>query len=166
MASFLRSLDACVRRAFRAEPMTTTNDANPPANAFTHSFVVPDSDIDELGHAGNVTWVRWVNEAATAHSTSVGLGLDAYRALGLLWVVRRHEIDYLAPAFAGERVDALTWIDSVRGATALRRTLFLRSASETPLARAATTWALVAISTGRPTRVPPELGLRYGFGGG
>lgn len=146
--------------------MKPTNDANPPANAFTHSFAVPDADIDMLGHAGNVTWIRWVNEAATAHSESVGLGLDAYRSLGLLWVVRRHEIDYLAPAFAGEQVDAITWIDSVRGATALRRTSFLRSADATPLARAATTWVLLSIGTGRPTRVPAELGVRYGFGGG
>jgi acyl-CoA thioester hydrolase len=140
--------------------------AEPPANAFTHSFTVPESDIDELGHAGNVTWVRWVNEAATAHSASVGLDLAAYRALGMLWVVRRHDIEYLAPAFAGERVDALTWIDSVRGATALRRTLFRHAERAPPLARAATTWVLLSIPTGRPTRVPAELGVRYGLGGG
>lgn len=135
----------------------------PPANAFTHSFVVPDSDIDDLGHAGNVAWVRWVQDAATAHSTSIGLDLSGLRQLALLFVVRRHDIEYLSPAFVGETIDALTWIESVRGATSVRRTLFRRPSDGALLARAATTWVLVSIPTGRPTRIPAELGVRYGF---
>lgn len=137
-----------------------TAEPEPPANAFSHRFAVPDSDIDELGHAGNVSWVRWVNEAATAHSRSVGLDLAAYRALGLLWVVRRHEIEYLAPAFAGESLEAITWVASVRGATSLRETVFRRAG--VTLAHAATTWVLIEIASGRPVRVPAELLARYG----
>ena len=135
----------------------------PPANAFSHRFVVPESDIDELGHAGNVSWVRWVNEVATAHSADVGLDLPAYREIGLLWVVRRHDIEYLAPAFAGQEVEASTWIESVRGATACRRTLFRRTSDGVALARAATTWVLLSMPSGRPTRVTAELQTRYGF---
>ena len=71
-----------------------------PANAFTHELVVGPDDIDGLGHASNVVWVRWVNSAAVAHSASVGLDLVAYQRLGVLWVVRRHVIDYLAEALA------------------------------------------------------------------
>jgi acyl-CoA thioester hydrolase len=138
----------------------------PPANAFTHRFVVADSEIDELGHAGNVSWVRWVNDAATAHSAAVGLDLSAYRARGLLWVVRRHEIEYLAPAFAGETLEARTWIAQVRGATSIRKTSFRRVADDAKLAHAATTWVLLSMPSGRPTRVPPDLGPLYGFGGG
>jgi acyl-CoA thioester hydrolase len=138
---------------------------DPPANAFTHRFVVPDSDIDELGHAGNVSWLRWVNDAATAHSAAVGLDLAAYRARGLLWVVRRHELEYLGPAFAGQTIEAKTWIASVRGATSIRRTSFHRPADGAALAQAATTWVLLSLPSGRPTRVPPDLGPRYGFGG-
>ena len=138
----------------------------PPANAFTHRFLVPASDIDELGHAGNVAWVRWVNEAAGAHSASVGLDLAAYKELGVVWVVRRHDVEYLGQALAGEGVDAVTWVAAQRGATSLRRTLFRRADdAQRVLARAETTWALVSISTGRPTRIPKELLLRYGFAG-
>ncbi len=50
-----------------------TRDPAPPANAYSHRFCVPKSDIDDLGHAGNVSWVRWVNDAATEHSRSIGL---------------------------------------------------------------------------------------------
>jgi acyl-CoA thioester hydrolase len=143
--------------------MMTTNIRNlvPPANAFTHRFVVSASDIDELGHAGNVSWVRWVNEAAGAHSLSVGLDFEAYKKLGLLWVVRRHEIEYLGAAYAQERLDAVTWVESQRGATSVRRTLFRRGPAL--LARAATTWAMITVATGKPTRIPKELLMRYGY---
>ncbi len=141
-----------------------TLDLLPPANAFSHRFCVPSTDIDDLGHAGNVSWVRWVNEAAAAHSLSIGLDLPAYRELGLLWVVRKHEIEYVGPAFDAESLEAITWIETLKGATSLRRTLFRRTADGATLARAATTWVLVSIATGRPTRVPSELLERYGFG--
>jgi acyl-CoA thioester hydrolase len=145
--------------------MTTTNIRNiePPANAFTHRFIVADSDIDELGHAGNVDWVRWINEAAGAHSESVGLDFAAYKSLGLLWVVRRHEIEYLGAAFARQALEAVTWVESQRGATSIRRTLFRRSSDSALLARASTTWALITIATGKPTRIPKELIARYGY---
>ncbi len=147
--------------------MTTTNIRNipPPANAFTHRFAVDDADIDELGHAGNVTWVRWVIEAAGAHSESVGLDFEAYKSLGFLWVVRRHEIEYLGAAFAREQIDAVTWVDSQRGATSLRRTLFHRGSDRALLARAATTWVLVNVETRKPLRIPKTLLARYGFEG-
>jgi acyl-CoA thioester hydrolase len=132
-----------------------------PANAFSHRFTVPDSDIDELGHAGNVSWVRWINEAAAAHSRSIGLDLSAYRRLGVIWVVRRHDITYLAPAFASEPVEAVTWVDSARAATSLRRTCFYRDTDNVLLARAETTWALLDIATGKPTRIPRDLMQRY-----
>jgi acyl-CoA thioester hydrolase len=135
----------------------------PPPHAFAHSFNVEPADIDELGHANNVVWVRWVNEAAIAHSRSVGLGPDAYFALRVLWVVRRHDIEYLAPALPGEALEARTWVATLRGATSLRRTDIRRAGDHVLLARAATTWALVDLETGRPRRVPKEIMARYGF---
>lgn len=138
-------------------------DMEAPANAFTHRFVVSSADIDELGHAGNVSWVRWVGELAAAHSVSVGLGLEGYRKLGVLWVVRKHEIEYLGQAFEGEELRGVTWIESLRGATSLRRTLIRRAGDDALLCRALTTWALIDIATGKPRRIPPELPTRYGF---
>src|SRR5688500_11627640 len=124
-------------------------------SAYCHSFRVEPADIDELGHANNVVWVRWINEAAIAHSMQVGLGVEACRALGALWVVRRHDLEYLLPAFAGETLQALTWPETLRGATSVRRTLFQRDGKV--LARAETTWVLIELSTGRPRRVPQEM---------
>lgn len=109
-----------------------------------------------------MSWVRWINEAASAHSRSVGLDLAAYRKLGVIWVVRRHDVTYLAPAFARETLDALTWVSSARAATSLRRTCFYRVADGVLLARAETTWALLDLATRKPTRIPADLMNRYG----
>lgn len=130
-----------------------------------HRIEVAADDIDALGHAGNVRWVDWVNGVAEAHSRAVGLGPDRYRALGFAWVVRRHEIDYLREAHEGDTLEVLTWVESFRGATCVRHTYFRRTESDVTLARAATTWALLSTTTGRPTRIPEELMTTYRFGG-
>jgi len=135
-----------------------------PSRAFSLRFSVAPSDIDELGHANNVVWVRWVNEAAIAHSRSAGLGPDVYVALGVVWVVRRHDVEYLVPALEGEQLEATTWVANIKGATSLRRTTFRRAADGKLLSRATTTWALVDMGSGKPRRVPADMMARYGFG--
>jgi acyl-CoA thioester hydrolase len=130
-------------------------------NAHHHTFLVERADIDEFGHANNVVWVRWINDAALAHACAVGLGPDACNALGCVWVVRRHDIEYLLPAFEGQTLQAATWPETVRGATSLRRTIFRREGRV--LARAATTWVLVSLASGKPRRVTREMMASYQF---
>ena len=122
---------------------------------------VVEADIDELGHANNTVYVRWIQDVALAHSVAVGLGVEGYRALGAVFVVRRHEIDYLRPVLRGDHLLLRTWLDSIFAAKCLRVTEILRreadGRSETMVARAITTWGCVEIATGRPTRVLPEM---------
>ena len=113
------------------------------------------ADIDELGHVGNLVYVRWILEVATAHSHALGWDHARYRALGAIFVVLRHEIDYLAQVFAGEALVAETWVDSWRLASCIRKTELVRDGKV--VARAATTWALIAVASGRPQRIPDEL---------
>lgn len=129
--------------------------------AYVHMFQVEQADIDALGHANNVSFVRWINDAAIAHSTQVGFGIEACVQAGLVWVVRRHDVEYLRPAFAGEQIEVLTWPEAMSGATSLRRTLFRRGAEI--LARAETTWALFDVQGKRPRRVPEAMRAAYGF---
>lgn len=132
-----------------------------PQGAYPHRFQVRPDEIDELGHANNVVWVRWLNQAAIAHASHVGWGVEACVAAGVIWVVRRHDIEYLLPAFAGEELTALTWPETLRAATSQRRTLFFRG--EQLLASAETTWVLLEQLSGRPRRVPPAMLASYGF---
>lgn len=129
--------------------------------AYVYKFSVADSDIDALGHANNVSFVRWINEAAIAHSTHVGFGIARCLRDELVWVVRRHDVEYLRPAFAGEQIEATTWPESWSGASSLRRTIFVRAGEV--LARSETTWALLSTRDQRPRRVPEPMRAAYGL---
>jgi acyl-CoA thioester hydrolase len=114
-------------------------------------------DVDGLGHVSNLVYLRWVQDAAQAHSEAVGWDMPAYRKLGAVFVVRRHEIEYLAPAFAGDAIEAATWVDEWNPASSLRRTRLTRASDGAELARAATQWVMVSLTSGRPRRIPDEV---------
>ena len=111
-------------------------------------------DIDELGHVSNLVFLRWVLDAARAHSNAVGYDHPAYVALGAVFVVRRHEIEYLRPVYGGDRIALTTWVESWKAASSVRGTSIKRIADGIEVARASTQWAFVALEGGRPRRVP------------
>jgi acyl-CoA thioester hydrolase len=116
-------------------------------------------DIDGLGHVSNLVYLRWVLDAALAHSTARGLDEAAYKARGQGWVVRRHEIDYLRAALEGDDLIVETRVATVSAASSTRRTRILRDGEV--LARAATDWAYVDYRTGRPVRIPDDVKARF-----
>jgi acyl-CoA thioester hydrolase len=128
---------------------------------FAMSFDVAEEDIDSLGHASNVAYVRWIQDVAVAHSEAVGLGLAEYQKLGAVFVVVRHEIDYLRPALRGDRIEARTWISTVMAAKCHRATELVRAKDGVVVARGLTTWGFVEIATGRPRRITEEVRMAF-----
>jgi acyl-CoA thioester hydrolase len=124
---------------------------------YEHRHLVAPQEIDELGHANNLDYLRWLQEAALAHSAVQGWPAAAYKRLGLGWVVRSHEITYERPAQEGDLVIVRTWVASFRKASSVRRYDVIRELDKKRLATAATNWAFVDYSTGLPTRIPPEI---------
>jgi acyl-CoA thioester hydrolase len=115
------------------------------------------TDIDELDHVSNLVYLRWLLEVAMAHSRACGWDYPEYRALGAVFVVRRHEIDYVAPVVAGQELRAETWVEAWRAASCVRRTELVRVADGQVVCRGATTWAFMSLTTGRPVRIPEEI---------
>jgi acyl-CoA thioester hydrolase len=128
---------------------------------FTLRVRVAPEDVDELNHVNNLVYLRWVQDAAVAHSDAVGLGLNAYLERKAAFVIRRHEIDYLRPALAGDEVDVQTQVAAVGPATAERRTEIRRASDGAVLARAMTLWAYMDLSNGRPVRIPADINARF-----
>ena len=118
-------------------------------------------DVDELGHASNLAYLRWVLEAALAHSSSVGLDQAAYLARREVWVVRSHQIHYLRPALPGEHLEIETRVTSMAAASSVRRTRILRISDGALLCRAATDWAFVDLVRGKPKRIPEDIRSRF-----
>ena len=123
---------------------------------FRYAHRVVAEDIDELGHAGNYHYIRWLQNAAVAHSTANGWPPARYTALGAGWVVRSHQITYLKPAFEGDKVVITTWVADMRPATSLRKYEVHRQDGEL-LATAQTDWAFINYARQRPVRIPPEV---------
>ena len=130
--------------------------SDPAPHVNVYDFVVNRSQIDENGHVNNVEFVRWMQEAAVRHADAAGC-TAATVAAGATWVVRSHRIDYLRPAFAGDRVRILTWVADFRRAFSLRRYQFLKAGSDTLLAKGETDWVYVDLTSGRPRSVPDEI---------
>ena len=128
---------------------------------YEHSHIVQESEIDELGHAGNVAYVAWMQEAAIAHSSAQGWSGDAYRTLGAGWVVRRHEIDYLQPAFAGDELRIRTWVSTMRKVTSQRRYEIRRRADDQVLAAAVTHWVFIDHAKRSPRRIPVDVASAF-----
>lgn len=128
----------------------------PPPHAFALRLTIGPDDLDQQGHVSNVRVLDWMNRAAIAHSEAVGLDLARYRALGGTFVVRRHELDYVAQAFGGEQVIVHTWAESCRRAKAERRHLVVRAADGQVIARGFNVWVWID-PVGRPARMPAEV---------
>jgi len=123
---------------------------------FDYPHTVVEEDIDQLGHAGNFHYVKWMQHAAIAHSTANGWPPERYDELGAGWVVRAHRITYLKPAFEGDEVTIRTWVASARPALSVRK-YEIHHAGGILLARAETEWVFVNYKTQRPVRIPPEV---------
>ncbi len=122
--------------------------------AFELSITATPADIDELGHVNNAAWVRWIQDIATAHWDAV---TPAAHREAYIWVVTRHEIDYLRAVGPGETVTGRTWVpDPPRGARFDRHVEFVGEDGK-PRVRAKTSWAMVDRASGRPLRVPSEV---------
>lgn len=124
---------------------------------FEYLLQVLPAQIDGWGHVNNVEYVRWMQDAAIAHSSSLGWSADRYREADCGFVARAHRIDYLQPAWLGDEIVVRTWVASMEKITSVRRYSIIRVSDGQLLATAETTWALVSLSTGRPTRIPPHI---------
>lgn len=125
---------------------------------FEVEIAVQAADIDQMGHVNNVVYLRWVQEAATAHWIASASPEDQ---ASLLWVVVRHEIDYLRPAMPGDTVVARTWVGEASRIKFERFVEMLRASDRVMLARARSVWCPIDAQTGRPVAVRAEVRARF-----
>ena len=139
-------------------PMTSS-----PLNPiYSYEFTVPPDALDENGHVNNVRYVQWMQEAAVHHYESIG-GIPLTQAIGATWVVRSHNIEYLRPAFAGDRIEVNTWVVNIRRVRSLRRYRFIRAADGKLLVKGETDWVFVDAKTGAPRLVPEQIVTLFQF---
>jgi acyl-CoA thioester hydrolase len=124
---------------------------------YEHRLTVPPEAIDGQGHVNNLEYVRWMQEAALAHSAAQGWPSARYRELGAGWVVRSHKIEYLQAAFAGDQIVVYTWVADFRKIRSLRKYKMVRLGDGATVAEAETDWAFIGYEQRVPRRIPSEV---------
>jgi acyl-CoA thioester hydrolase len=125
---------------------------------FRRDRSVAPRDVDLLGHVNNLVWVRYVVELAAAHADALGVGFEATRALGGIWIAPPRR------PLSRQRVsgsdDSRSHLISAARRRSLRHARF-ESEAGALLVEAHTEWAYVDATTLRPRRVPAELRNRF-----
>ena len=132
-----------------------------PIYPYRHTITIQDSDIDVLNHVNNEVYLRWLIEAAVAHSESLGMNFEKCYELGHAFVVKRHELDYRAPALRMDSLEVHTWTDPVTGAKCLRHYELIRISDQKIILQGSTIWVFINLKTGRPTPIPESIALLY-----
>ena len=115
---------------------------------FEIEIKVSSEDIDTLQHVNNLVYVKWMDKIATKHWSYLTKDnpLPQY-----VWVVMRHEIDYLKQAGLGDVITVKTWVGETKGITSVRFMEFYKGAIL--LVKAKTIWAMLDSKTFKPARI-------------
>lgn len=138
----------------------STNQPPVERKIYTHEFVVQPNEIDAMGHVNNVVYLKWVQDAAEAHW--INRAPEEVKSK-YSWVVLRHEIDYLAPAFDGQTIVAKTWVENFSGVRSDRVVQLINKESQKVLAKAKTTWCLLDSKSQRPKRIEGDIAEVFGI---
>lgn len=121
-------------------------------NTFTYKLIVSKNEIDLLNHVNNLVYIKWVLKAAEKHWAELSSEVINNK---FVWVVLRHEIDYLAAAMLADEITISTWIGESKGVKSDRFVEIKKG--DKLLAKAKTTWCLLAVETMKAIRIPNEV---------
>ncbi len=143
---------------------------------FETYFRVRFHEVDALGHVNNAAYLNYPEQAAIDHAAFLGLSLERLRDLGGVFVVRRHDIVFLKPTFAGDVLRVITWVEEPRGARIGRHYIVFRESGGVGtttgtgglvqsrdiandgviVVRGMTEWVFAG-GSGQPRRIPQEV---------
>ncbi|QCF27349.1 acyl-CoA thioesterase [Hydrocarboniclastica marina] len=125
---------------------------------YTLSLTVHETDVDRLGHANNVVYVRWLEDISWAHIESLGMTWELQLREGRAMAITRTEIDYLGSALAGDNLILGTWLVDYDGRIrSARRFQLVRCSDQRTIARAISRHACIDLKTQRPARIPQSI---------
>jgi len=128
---------------------------------YIYTFTVAEEAIDFNGHVNNVTYLSWMIEAATKHSTSVGSGYEKCLEFGGTWVAKSHNIEYKKSSFENDELQMKTWIEDIGKIMSTRRYELTRSRDDAVICEGKTEWVFVDSKKMRPMKIPE--GVIEGF---
>ena len=121
-------------------------------NVFEKKYTVNKNHIDDLNHVNNVVYLEWIQDIANLHWNQLKEGHDTSE---YVWVVIRHEIDYIRQGLLGDVITAKTWVGETGGIKSTRHIEFYRDSAL--LVKAQTIFCLLNAETFKPARITDKV---------
>ncbi|MFT7592979.1 MAG: acyl-CoA thioester hydrolase [Paracoccaceae bacterium] len=120
----------------------------------TYPIRVYYEDTDMGGVVYHANYLRYIERARSDWVRQLGNDQNAMKAAGIVWVVRRIESDYLAPAKFEDELTVETEMTHLTPARLVMAQVVKRR--DTPIFRAVVT-AVCMNEAGKPVRLPAEI---------
>jgi acyl-CoA thioester hydrolase len=125
---------------------------------YEYKLTVMPEHLDELQHVNNVVYVQFMQDIADRHWNSVKNPEDEQ----VFWVVRKHEVEYFAPALLHDDLLIRTWTGDHSAVTWDRHYEIIRPADQKKIIRAKSVWVLLDKVSGKPRRIDEAILRRFG----
>lgn len=120
------------------------------AHHFENTMVVLPEHLDDLNHVNNVMYVQFMQDIAMQHWYSIS---SPELNEEIIWVVRRHEIDYHFPAVLNDTLLLKTHTGASTAVTWDRHYEIIRVSDNKKIISAKSCWVMLDKKTGRPRRI-------------
>ena len=131
------------------------------SSVFDLRIQVKPEHIDVLGHVNNVVYVQWMQDVATAHIETLGVGLEKYLEMKHAMVAVEHHVQYRKAAMLNDDIILRTWLYDINALYSFRQYAFFNAKDNSLLFTGNTKWACIEISSGRPKRMSPTFIQAY-----
>ena len=125
---------------------------------FEYEIIVMPEHLDDMDHVNNVVYVQFMQDVANQHWNSVA---SSELHNNVRWVVRRHEIDYLASAFLNDTLLIRTWTGEHSAVTWNRHCEIIRVSDQKKIISSKSVWVLVDKLTWKPKRIDQQMLNRF-----
>jgi len=131
------------------------------SSVFDLRIKVKPEHIDVLGHVNNVVYVQWMQDVASAHIETLGVGLDQYLEMKHAMVAVEHHVQYRKAAMLDDDIILRTWLYEINALYSFRQYVFFNAKDQSLLFTGNTKWACIEIASGRPKRMSPTFIQAY-----
>ena len=131
------------------------------SSVFDLKIEVKPEHIDVLGHVNNVVYVQWMQDVASAHIETLGVGLDQYLEMKHAMVAVEHHVQYRKAAMLDDDIILRTWLYEINALYSFRQYAFFKAKDQSLLFTGNTKWACIEIASGRPKRMSPTFIQAY-----
>ena len=144
-----------------SDPIRVDPELVPHPRPFLCELTINDDQLSQvIAHVNNIEYVRWLDRAAEMHADAWGWTRPRLLERGWMWFVARHEVDYIAECWRGDRLVVATWVRDARRVRSWRDYTVLRADDDgawEPVCRASTLWVLIDLETRRPRPIPDDM---------